>query len=76
MIVCVCRAVSDRTIRQAVTEGASTLEDVARKCGAGTCCGACVNAVATLIGRHGPSASPDCSPRAPAVKSDPAGGNP
>jgi bacterioferritin-associated ferredoxin len=42
MIVCVCKAVSDRQIRVAVKGGASSLRDLTRDLGVGTCCGKCV----------------------------------
>ena len=42
MIVCVCRAVSDRHIRTAVKGGASSLRDLTRELGVGTCCGKCL----------------------------------
>jgi bacterioferritin-associated ferredoxin len=42
MIVCVCKAVSDRHIRAAVKDGASTLRDLTRDLGVGTCCGKCL----------------------------------
>jgi bacterioferritin-associated ferredoxin len=42
MIVCVCKAVSDRQIRVAVKGGASSLRDLTRELGVGTCCGKCV----------------------------------
>ena len=41
MIVCQCNGVSDRKIRKVVRLGASTPSEVARSCGAGTCCGGC-----------------------------------
>jgi bacterioferritin-associated ferredoxin len=41
MIVCVCRGVSERQVEAAVAEGATTMDQVARACGAGTDCGAC-----------------------------------
>lgn len=42
MIVCICKAVSDRHIRQLVGEGAGSLRDLSRDLGLGTCCGKCV----------------------------------
>jgi bacterioferritin-associated ferredoxin len=42
MIVCVCKAVSDRQIRTAVKGGASSLRDLTRELGVGTCCGKCL----------------------------------
>jgi bacterioferritin-associated ferredoxin len=49
MIICVCKAVSDRHIRTAVNGGATSLRDLTRELGVGTCCGKCVpEARATL----------------------------
>ena len=49
MIICVCKAVSDRHIRSAVKGGASSLRDLTRQLGLGTCCGKCLpEARATL----------------------------
>lgn len=42
MIVCICKAVSDKHIRRLVSEGASSLRHVSRELGVGTCCGKCV----------------------------------
>jgi bacterioferritin-associated ferredoxin len=42
MIVCVCKAVSDRQIRHAVKGGANSLRDLTRELGVGTCCGKCL----------------------------------
>jgi bacterioferritin-associated ferredoxin len=42
MIVCVCKAVSDRQIRSAVRDGATSLRDLTRDLGVGTCCGKCL----------------------------------
>ena len=49
MIVCHCRSRSDREIREAVERGARTVEDVGRRCGAGSDCGACRPALEWLI---------------------------
>ena len=49
MIICICKAVSDRHIRSAVRGGASSLRDLSRELGVGSCCGKCVpEAKATL----------------------------
>jgi bacterioferritin-associated ferredoxin len=42
MIVCVCKAVSDRHIKSAVRNGATSMRDLTRELGLGTCCGKCV----------------------------------
>jgi bacterioferritin-associated ferredoxin len=41
MIVCVCRGVSDRTVRAVIASGARTRDEVKKACGAGTSCGKC-----------------------------------
>jgi bacterioferritin-associated ferredoxin len=42
MIICVCKAVSDRHIRAAIEDGADSLRDLTRELGLGSCCGKCV----------------------------------
>jgi bacterioferritin-associated ferredoxin len=42
MIICVCKAVSERQIRAAVKGGANSLGHLTRQLGVGTCCGKCV----------------------------------
>ena len=49
MIVCSCRAVSDRTVKTAIASGATTIQDVAARCGAGARCGGCWPALAELL---------------------------
>lgn len=49
MFVCLCNGVSEKTIRQVVREGASTIEQVGSCTGAGTCCGCCRSEVAAIL---------------------------
>ncbi|HVU03133.1 MAG TPA: (2Fe-2S)-binding protein [Polyangiaceae bacterium] len=49
MLVCHCRAVTDRTIREAVRGGACSIEAVGDTCGAGTGCGGCHELVEELV---------------------------
>jgi bacterioferritin-associated ferredoxin len=49
MIICVCKAVSDRHIRAAVNCGATSLRDLTRELGVGTCCGKCVPEARTIL---------------------------
>ena len=49
MFICVCKAVSDKRIRRAVAEGATTVRDLSRSTGLGTCCGKCVPAARELL---------------------------
>ncbi len=41
MYVCICKAVTDGHIRQAVAEGASTMRDIYARYGIATNCGKC-----------------------------------
>jgi bacterioferritin-associated ferredoxin len=50
MIVCHCKGVTDREIRKAVLEGASTCTDVERLCEAGKECGGCRPLIEQLVG--------------------------
>ena len=49
MIICVCKAVSDRHIRSAVRGGASSLRDLSRELGVGSCCGKCIPEARTTL---------------------------
>jgi len=54
MIVCNCRAASDRDVRSAIQRGAESLSDL-KRCGIGGDCGSCHNALREMIG-----AAADC----------------
>jgi bacterioferritin-associated ferredoxin len=41
MIVCHCAGVTDRDIARLVEEGATTIREIARRCGAGRSCAPC-----------------------------------
>lgn len=60
MIICVCKAVSDRHIRSAVKNGATCVRDLTRELGVGTCCGKCIPeakaALSASLDSHGGSA--------------------
>ncbi len=45
MIICVCANVSERKLRAVIADGASTLREIERRCGAGGGCGACRDAI-------------------------------
>jgi bacterioferritin-associated ferredoxin len=49
MIVCLCGAVSDSTIREAIHGGASTVEGVGDACMAGTECGKCRTTIELML---------------------------
>ena len=50
MYICVCKAVTDKRIRSAVSEGACSLRDLSRELGVGTGCGKCVSAARQVLG--------------------------
>ncbi len=55
MVICLCRAVNDRTIRGAIDDGARTVREVCSRTGAASSCGSCARDVAKLIGEHNPA---------------------
>ena len=51
-IICHCEAVKERAIVDAVCRGASSLCEVAERCGAGSRCGGCWGSIEQLIEQH------------------------
>jgi bacterioferritin-associated ferredoxin len=49
MYICICRSVTDKKIKQAVCEGASTLDDLKHELGVASCCGKCACQANTVI---------------------------
>ena len=49
MIVCHCFCVSDREIRSCVRDGAASVAEIGKACGAGTGCGGCRPEIARLV---------------------------
>ena len=52
MYVCLCKAVTDKEIREAVDNGAVHVEHLADHCGLGTGCGRCQETAQQLINEH------------------------
>jgi bacterioferritin-associated ferredoxin len=52
MYVCVCNAVSDRQIREAVDQGARSLSEVQCQLPVGACCGRCVDTAEQVVSEH------------------------
>ncbi|MGA7616790.1 MAG: (2Fe-2S)-binding protein [Thermoanaerobaculia bacterium] len=50
MIVCLCRAKSDRDVLEAIEEGARSVSDL-RRCGIGTECGSCHDMLRQMLAR-------------------------
>ena len=49
MYICLCRAVSHKTILEVIRRGARTVEQVADECRAGTSCGRCRESLEHLL---------------------------
>ena len=64
MIVCICWGVSEERIRQAVSRGARTADELGDACLAGTACGSCRPMLAEMI-ESAPAAAPKRSDRTP-----------
>lgn len=58
MFVCVCNAVSDKAIVNAIDDGARSVADLRRSLGLGSCCGKCVPAARALIREHTEATAP------------------
>ena len=53
MIVCMCHPTSDRDLDAVIDEGARTVEDIGRRCGAGTGCGCCLDELRERLSQRG-----------------------
>ena len=53
MIVCHCKGISDRAIREAIRQGALTRTEVARTCNAGGGCKGCHPLIDSIIDQEG-----------------------
>jgi bacterioferritin-associated ferredoxin len=62
VLVCHCRRVCDRTIRECIAEGAASVEEVGSACGAGTGCGGCQPAIASLLAKASESPAESARP--------------
>ena len=57
MFVCSCRAVTDRTVHAAIASGATDIDEIAERCGAGSKCGGCWPELERLLQQHAGSAT-------------------
>ena len=57
MFVCHCRAVTDRTVRRAIDDGARSIDDLVLACDAGARCGGCWPALEALLQEEGTTGS-------------------
>ena len=52
MVICSCRAVTDRAVLAAIAEGATTVEALSDRCAAASRCGGCWPELERLIVEH------------------------
>jgi bacterioferritin-associated ferredoxin len=57
MIVCVCKSVSDRTIRASINQGTDSFDELQFELGVATCCGKCEESVREVMAQSGVCAS-------------------
>jgi len=69
MIVCICRGVSERRIRQEIARGASSIDEL-RRCGIGDQCGSC-HPVLQLLLADAAAAVPSANAACACANSDP-----
>ena len=58
MIVCVCKGVNEREVRETITSGCMTEESIGHLCGAGTDCGSCLETLRELLQERSAHHSP------------------
>lgn len=70
MIVCLCHPTTDRDLEAVIDDGARTVEEIGRRCGAGTGCGTCVGELRERLASKGANTcSRDCAPALVSVTS-------
>ena len=55
MIVCLCKGVTEGTVRKLVRQGAASLHEVGLACSAGACCGACRETLVQILRSEKPA---------------------
>jgi len=58
MIVCLCHPTSERELDAIIDDGARTVEEISRRCGAGTGCGACIDEMRERLASRGATSCP------------------
>jgi bacterioferritin-associated ferredoxin len=51
-LVCLCHGVNERRVRREIEHGARTIEEIAERCHAGSCCHGCHPTIDTLLEEH------------------------
>ena len=48
-LVCLCHGINERRVRREIEHGATSIEEVAERCGAGSCCHGCHPTIDALL---------------------------
>lgn len=56
MIVCLCEGLNDKQLRATIRDGASSVREIRKACGAGGTCGSCVCDLKDLLADERPEA--------------------
>ena len=54
MVLCQCVGVTDATIKRLIEDGATSVPEITRRCGAGRCCAPCREEIAALLSQAPP----------------------
>lgn len=57
MYICICNAITEKTVIEAVNNGASTLEDLQAELGVASCCGCCAQTASEYLPQGSASTS-------------------
>ncbi|RVU33657.1 hypothetical protein EOI86_21105 [Hwanghaeella grinnelliae] len=52
MFICICNALSDSELKDAIAQGHGSVDDVYRACGAERQCGCCAENIAEMMREH------------------------
>lgn len=52
MYVCICHGISDRRLREVVSSGVRSFEELQARTGVSTCCGACEPTARAVVEEH------------------------
>ena len=55
-LVCLCYGVNERRVRREIDQGATTIEQIAERCQAGSCCQSCHPTLDQLLAEQCPHA--------------------
>ncbi|MFP5467672.1 MAG: bacterioferritin-associated ferredoxin [Gammaproteobacteria bacterium] len=52
MIICLCKSLNERQLRESIASGADSFDALQFETGVSTCCGTCTDTVHALLERH------------------------